>query len=287
MRTTLQSVRSPVVAGLFYPGDAAELRRTVRRFLGEAPAWPDDRPPPKAVIAPHAGYAYSGATAGVAFRALAGAGWPGDVGSFEPIGPMEPIDPVGSIERIVLLGPSHRIPFRGVATPGASAYATPLGEMAVDGELVAVAERLPVVAPYPAAHAPEHSLEVELPFLQELFGDATLLPLVVGDVEGDDLAQVLEAVWGGEETVIVVSSDLSHYLSYEEARRVDRATAERILAFDTPLDPYAACGAFPINGLLVAAARQGLRAELLDLRSSGDAAGDRSRVVGYGAFAFA
>lgn len=269
MRSTLQTVRSPVVAGLFYPGAAAELRATVRRFLDEAPAWPDGRRPPKAVIAPHAGYAYSGATAGFAFRALAGNG------------------AADAVERIVLLGPSHRVPFRGVATPGASAYATPLGEMAIDAELVATAERLPVVAPYPPAHAPEHSLEVELPFLQELFADATLLPLVVGDVEGDDLDQVLEAVWGGEETVIVVSSDLSHYLSYDEARRVDRATAERILALDGPLHPDSACGAFPINGLLVAAARKGLQAELLDLRSSGDTAGDKSRVVGYGAFAFA
>jgi len=272
MRTTLQSVRSPVVAGLFYPGDAVELRRAVRRYLGEAPAWPDDRRPPKAVIAPHAGYAYSGATAGHAFRALSR--------------DRSRTGGSAAVERVVLLGPSHRVPFRGVATPGTSFYATPLGEMPIDRELVSAAERLPVVAPYPAAHAPEHSIEVELPFLQELFADASLLPLVVGDVEAGDLAAVLEAVWGGSETGIVVSSDLSHYLSYDEAKRVDRATAERILALDAPLHPDAACGAFPINGLLVAAARKGLRAELLDLRSSGDAAGDRSRVVGYGAFVF-
>jgi hypothetical protein len=273
MRTTLQSVRSPVVAGLFYPGEAAELRRSVHRYLDDAPAWPGDRRPPKAVIAPHAGYAYSGATAGFAFRALSRDGSRhGDS---------------AAVERVVLLGPSHRIPFRGVATTEASAYATPLGEMPIDRELVSAAERLPVVAPYPAAHAPEHSLEVELPFLQELFAGASLLPLVVGDVEADDLAAVLEAVWGGSETVIVVSSDLSHYLSYEEARRVDRATAERILALDGPLLPTAACGAFPINGLLAVAAGKGLRAELLDLRSSGDTAGDKDRVVGYGAFAFA
>ncbi len=280
MISSSQAVRSPVVAGLFYPGSAAALRGAVEGYLAEAPPWPAGRPRPKAVIAPHAGYEYSGPTAGFAFRALGHA-----LG--EAVG-----DRTGdgggarTVERIVLLGPSHRVPFRGVATPGASAYATPLGEMPVDPELVAAAERLPVVAPYPAAHAPEHSLEVELPFLQHLFPGAALLPLVVGDVTADDLADVLEAVWGGEETVVVVSSDLSHYLPYEPARDADQATARRIVALDGPLHPDSACGAFPINGLLTTASRRGLRAELLDLRSSGDTAGDRDRVVGYGAFAF-
>jgi len=279
MISTPSSVRAPVVAGLFYPGSAAALRSAVHGHLADAPPWPAGRPLPKAVIAPHAGYAYSGPTAGFAFRALAGNGGAGDGG--------EDQDRERAIEHVVLLGPSHRVPFRGLATPGAAAYATPLGEMAIDASLVARAERLPVVAPYPAAHAPEHSLEVELPFLQELFAGATLLPLVVGDTEAQDVAAVLEAVWGGPETLIVVSSDLSHYLTYDRARAADGETARRILALDATLDPYDACGAFPINGLLTAAAAHGLEAELLDLRSSGDTAGDRDRVVGYGAFAFA
>lgn len=266
MAISPERVRAPAVAGLFYPGDPRALRRAVRRALDGAREWPAERPVPKAVIAPHAGYDFSGPVAGSAFRPLERA--------------------ATTVRRIVLLGPSHRVPLRGIATPGADAYATPLGEVAVDRELVAAVEELPFVAPEPAAHGPEHSLEVEVPFLQELFGDFTLLPLVVGDARPEEVAAALEAVWGGEETLIVVSSDLSHFLSYEEAREVDEATAERIVALRGPLDPGRACGALPINGLLLAAARHGLEAELLDLRSSGDTAGDRSRVVGYGAFAF-
>jgi AmmeMemoRadiSam system protein B len=222
------------------------------------------------VIAPHAGYDFSGPVAGSAFR------------------PLEADDTRSNRtgRRVVLLGPSHRVPFRGLATPGTDLYATPLGRVPVDRELVAAVEELPFVAPLPRAHAPEHSLEVELPFLQELFGDFTLLPLVVGDARPDEVAAALEAVWGDEDTVVVVSSDLSHFLSYDEARQVDGATAEQIVALRGPLASRQACGAFPINGLLVEAARRGLRAELLDLRSSGDTAGDRSRVVGYGAFVF-
>ena len=262
-------VRRPAVAGTFYPGDPGRLSADVRRYLDGARAPEAGLPPPKAVIAPHAGYPYSGPIAGTAFRALA---------------------PVASrLRRIVLLGPSHRVPLRGLGTPGADAFETPLGEFPVDAELVAAAEALPGVAENPRAHAPEHSLEVELPFLQELLRDApgaTLLPLVVGDAGPHDVARVLDAVWGGEETAVVISSDLSHYLPYDEARRRDGATAERILALDPTLGPYDACGAAPINGLLVAAASRGLEPSLLDLRSSGDTAGDHSAVVGYGAFTF-
>lgn len=166
------------------------------------------------------------------------------------------------------------------------ALATPLGEVEVDQDLSARVDRLEQVSINPAAHSEEHSLEVELPFLQLLFGKFTLLPLVVGDADSESVAEVLEALWGGDETAIVISSDLSHYLPYESAREADRATAERILALDTTLGPYDACGAFCINGLLACASARGMRGELLDLRNSGDTSGDRGRVVGYGAFAF-
>ncbi len=257
------SVRPAAVAGLFYPEAPRRLETEVDRFLAEATVHP--RPTPKAIIAPHAGYVYSGAIAGSAFRALGGL----------------------PIRRVVLLGPSHRVAFAGIALPGAQAFATPLGKVPVDAELAAAVAELPGVFPYPEAHAEEHSLEVELPFLQHLFADLAVLPLVVGDADAAAVAAVLERVWGGEETAIVISSDLSHFLPAAEAERVDRQTAQSILRLAGPVDPWEACGARPINGLLAAAGRLNLTPELLDLRHSGDTAGDRRRVVGYGAFAFA
>jgi len=270
----LERVRPPAVAGLFYPGNPARLATAVETYLELATERPPGRPRPKAVIAPHAGYDYSGPIAGSAFRAVAP-----DPRRAPPQG-----------HRVVLLGPAHRVPVRGIATPGTHAFSTPLGDVLVDLEMVEAVEELPFVAPYPAAHAPEHALEVELPFLQVLLGFFRMLPLVVGDASPEEVAQVLELVRGGDETLIVVSSDLSHFLPYDEARAVDRSTAEQIVALDGALDPSQACGAHPINGLLLAARRWGLEAELLDLRSSGDTVGrsaaDRARVVGYGAFAF-
>jgi MEMO1 family protein len=258
----MPTVRRPAVAGMFYPGSPRELRSTVEELLRSAPA--DRGPVPKAVIAPHAGYVYSGPTAGFAFQALAGL----------------------PLERIVVLGPAHRVPVRGLALPGADAFATPLGEVPVDAEGARVVADLPQVTTFPEAHAPEHSLEVELPFLQVLFPEARVLPIVVGDADGEEVAEVLDRVWGGPETAVVISSDLSHYLPYDTARRVDRETADEILALEGPLHSRQACGAYPINGLLVAARRRGMAPRLLDLRNSGDTAGDRGRVVGYGAFAF-
>lgn len=263
----MPTVRRPAVAGLFYPGSPAELRLTVEDLLRRTP--PAEGPVPKAVIAPHAGYVYSGATAAVAFQALAAAG--------------------ETLRRVIVLGPAHRVHVRGLALPGADAFVTPLGEVPVDAGAADAVSRLPQVTVYPEAHAPEHSLEVELPFLQVLFPGVQVLPLVVGDADGEEVAEVLEHVWGGPETAIVISSDLSHFLTYEAARRVDLDTSDEILALHGPLHPRQACGARPINGLLVAARRRGLIPKVLDLRSSGDApagAGDRSRVVGYGAFSF-
>jgi AmmeMemoRadiSam system protein B len=273
-------VRPAAVAGLFYPDDPVALRSTVEALLAaraaasrgaaaESSAAPATQPPgrpPKAVIAPHAGYSYSGPIAASAFAPLAAAA-PG-------------------IGRVVLLGPSHRVPLRGLGLPGVESFATPLGTVPLDLDAAAAAERLPQVAVRPDAHLEEHSLEVELPFLQVLLGSFQLLPLVVGEADGDEVAEVLEQAWEGEDTVVVISSDLSHYLPAEIAERVDRDTAARIMALNGPLTSRQACGAMPINGLLVAARRRGLAPRQLDLRHSGDTSGDRSRVVGYGAWAF-
>jgi AmmeMemoRadiSam system protein B len=257
-------IRPPAVAGTFYPDSPETLRFTVESLLRDVPA--ASGPPPKAIIAPHAGYLYSGPIAASAFQAVAAA--------------------AQRIERVVLLGPSHFVVLRGLGLPDMSYFATPLGDVRIDPEGAGAAMRLPQVRVQPDAHVREHSLEVELPFLQVLLGDFTLVPLVVGEAGPEEVAEVLDQLWGGPETLVVISSDLSHYLPYATAQAVDRETADAILAFGGPLDPRQACGARPVNGLLLAAERRGMTSALLDLRNSGDTAGDRDRVVGYGAFAF-
>jgi AmmeMemoRadiSam system protein B len=221
---------------------------------------------PKALIVPHAGYVYSGATAACAYALL---------------GPM-----ANTIERVVLLGPVHRVPVRGLAAPGADAFSTPLGEIRVDTAAIAALKHLPQVVVSPQAHALEHSLEVQLPFLQAMLPRFTLVPLAVGDATSDEVAQVLTALWGGPETLIVISSDLSHFLPYAAAQTTDQNTVEHILRLDGHLTHTQACGATPINGLLVAARSHHLQPRLLAQCNSGDTAGDRQRVVGYAAFAF-
>jgi AmmeMemoRadiSam system protein B len=269
MTEAVRRVRQPAVAGTFYPADPGALRAMVGGLLAAVPQRAGR--PPKALIAPHAGYVYSGPIAASAFAAFAG---------------LEAAGAGAAPRRIVLLGPAHRVAVRGLALPGVSAFATPLGAVEIDAEAVESIAGLPQVVVSAAAHAPEHSLEVELPFLQAVLGELRLVPLVVGDASGAEVAEVLERVWGGEETAVVVSSDLSHYLPYDAARRMDGETAGQILALAGPLGAGRACGARPIDGLLVAARRHGLVPELLDLRNSGDTAGDRRQVVGYGAFAF-
>ena len=262
---TLRGVRPAAVAGLFYPDDRSELRRTVDRFLLDA-VQPAPHVP-KAVIAPHAGYPYSGPIAGSAF---------------EPFRPL-----AGRIERIVLLGPSHRVAFRGLALPAADVFATPLGPIEVD---IAIAERLlelPQVRVDARPHAQEHALEVELPFLLQVLGPFRLVPLVVGEATDAEVAEVLRQAWGGEETRIVISSDLSHFLSYAAARELDGRTAEEIASLAGGLRSEQACGARPINGLLKIARELRMESTVLDLRNSGDTAGGRDQVVGYGAFTFA
>ena len=256
--------RPPAVAGMFYPGDPATLARDVDDAL--AGAHPLAGAAPKALIAPHAGYVYSGPIAASAYAAL------------------EPVR--NSIRRVVLLGPCHRVAVRGLALPSADAFDTPLGRVPVDREAVAALAGLPQVVVSGAAHAQEHSLEVQLPFLQRMLREFAIVPLAVGDASADEVADVLDRLWGGPETLVLISSDLSHYHRYDDAVRIDRATAAAIVALDPSLDHEQACGATPIAGLLTVARRRGLTAALLDLRNSGDTAGDRSRVVGYAAFAF-
>ena len=261
----MSEVRRAAVAGLFYPGSARHLRPTVERYL-EAAVIPQSGPTAKAVIAPHAGYVYSGPVAGSAFSCLAG--------------------DAEKIRRIVLVGPAHRIRVRGLALPRSDRFETPLGSVPIDEELVAAVAGFDQISVSEEAHAPEHCLEVELPFLQVILGDFSILPLLVSDAAMNDIADVLERVWGGEETRFVISSDLSHYLDYDRAREIDRETANQVVDMQGRIAEHRACGAAAINGLIEAARRQGLLPKVLDLRNSGDTAGDRDRVVGYGAFAF-
>jgi hypothetical protein len=250
---------------MFYPDDRDELAATVDEHLAEASQTPGRMP--KALVVPHAGYIYSGPIAASAYVRLRGA--------------------APHLRRVVLLGPAHRVWIQGLALPEAEGLETPLGILPVDREGAAAVARLPQVSSSARPHAQEHSLEVQLPFLQRVLPGVPVVPLVVGDASAEHVAEVLEQLWEGDDTLILISSDLSHYLPYDEACAVDRKTADRILALDAEhLDTDMACGAIPLSGLLLAARRRGLRARELDVRNSGDTAGDRSRVVGYGSFAF-
>ncbi|MEE8350773.1 MAG: AmmeMemoRadiSam system protein B [Rhodospirillales bacterium] len=261
----MNQIRKAAVAGQFYPGTATELDTAVRGFLNAAETSSD--PVPKAIIAPHAGYAYSGAVAASAYARLA---------------PAHAI-----IKRVVLLGPCHRVAVQGLALSGADAFETPLGQIPVDTDAAAEILKMAQVQVFDATHAEEHSLEVHLPFLQVILDDFSVVPLVVGDASPEDVADVIEALWGGEETLIVVSSDLSHYLDYDAAQRIDTETCRAIENLDgAAISPDGACGRFPVGGLLEVAKRRGLSATTLDLRNSGDTAGSKDKVVGYGSWAF-
>lgn len=259
-------IRPPAVAGTFYPADARRLQQVVNEFLDTAVS-PPTLTLPKAIIAPHAGYIYSGPIAGSAYKPLA-AGQP--------------------VHRVILIGPAHTMAVRGLATVSVAAFATPLGAVTVDSQAVAALQPLPQVDILDAAHAQEHGLEVHLPFLQTLYPDFTIVPLVAGQTTGAEVAEVLAAVWGGPETLIVISSDLSHYYDYHTAQQLDRATAQAIQTLQPEkLGKESACGRIPIQGLLLQAQAEKLAGQTVDLRNSGDTAGSKERVVGYGAFLFA
>jgi hypothetical protein len=258
------NLRPAAVAGMFYPESADSLSREIAQML--AAAKPAEALRPKAIVVPHAGYRYSGPIAASAYAALS---------ALRTI-----------VKRIVLLGPTHRIAVNGLALPATVGFSTPLGDVPLDTQAMAAIRALPQVSVSDAAHALEHSLEVQLPFLQMVFDEFSLIPLAVGQCSPESVAEVLGYLWGGDETLIVVSSDLSHYLPYAQAQQLDERTAQRILHLEQIIDHQQACGATPINGLLLAAQRHDLKAQLLDLRNSGDTAGDRSRVVGYASFAF-
>ncbi len=260
----MSSVRPAAVAGTFYPGDARALAAEVDDLLGVAAEPLPRLGYPKALVVPHAGYIYSGAVAARAYDELTAAR--------------------GRVKRVVLLGPAHRVAVRGLAASSASAFATPLGEVRIDSDALAAVRDLAQVAVSDAAHALEHSLEVQLPFLQKMLGEFALAPFAVGMASVREVAEVLERLWGGAETLIVISTDLSHYHSYEDARAIDGATIERIARFATDLDHDEACGATPLNGLLATAKERRLRVKLLSACNSGDTGGGKGRVVGYSAF---
>lgn len=260
----MNNIRPAAVAGAFYPGDPATLTTTVDRLL--AGAEPASGMQAKALIVPHAGYVYSGSTAAAAYATLAP--W------------------AKTIRRVILLGPTHRVAVDGIALPVAEAFSTPLGTIRLDAQAIAAIADLPQIVFSDHAHAFEHSLEVHLPFLQRVLEQFTLVPLAVGHATPQAVAEVLDRLWDGPETLIVVSSDLSHFLPYRTAQQVDGNTCRHILQFDTHIHPEQACGAYPINGLLLAASQRGLTPTLLGLCNSGDTAGDKNRVVGYAAFSF-
>lgn len=261
----MSSVRPAAVAGMFYPADPRILAAEVDDLLGSVEQVAPRLGYPKALIVPHAGYVYSGGVAAHAYDELAAAR--------------------GRVRRVVLLGPTHRVAVRGLAVPGAGHFATPLGNVRIDTAALQAVRDLPQVVASDAAHAREHSLEVQLPFLQKMLGDFALVPFAVGAASVQEVAAVIERLWGGPETLVVISTDLSHYHPYETARAIDGATVERIAAFSTDLDHEEACGATPLNGLLLTARKKGLELKLLSACNSGDTAGGKGQVVGYSAFA--
>jgi AmmeMemoRadiSam system protein B len=257
------TVRQPAVAGLFYPAEPGQLESDIQQLLLQARHYDLM---PKALVVPHAGYIYSGAIAATAYTAL--------------------LSVAAHIRHVVLLGPTHCVAVNGLVLPGVDAFDTPLGRIMLDKNGENALTHLPQVSISQQAHELEHSLEVQLPFLQNVLGEFTLLPLAVGMATPEDVAEVLETVWGGDETLIIISSDLSHYLPYAVAQRVDGATAKSIMKLQPAIEHEQACGATPIGGLLIAARHHQLTPHLLDLRNSGDTAGSKDQVVGYAAFAF-
>ncbi|MDH5601846.1 MAG: AmmeMemoRadiSam system protein B [Gammaproteobacteria bacterium] len=261
----MNQIRRPAVAGMFYPANKQSLGHDIHHYLDQAES--ETVSVPKALVVPHAGYIYSGPVAAFAYKQLL---------------PVKDI-----INRVVLLGPSHRVAFHGLAAPQSDIFTTPLGDIPIDHQSIELIAELPQVIISEQAHLEEHSLEVQLPFLQEVLTKFTLVPLVVGDADRFEVAEVIEKLWGDEHTLIVISTDLSHYHGYNEAKQMDRATSEAIVNLNADQIGYDdACGRNGLKGMITLAVQKQLVAEILDLRNSGDTAGDKSCVVGYGAYVF-
>lgn len=260
--------RQPAVAGMFYPADTTTLKSDIHHYFEDTSEFSNHyNHSPKAIVVPHAGYIFSGPIAASAYKQL--------------------IPIKHKINRVVLLGPCHRVAFKGLAAPESTVFNTPLGDIPIDQKAIEELTHLEQVTASDLAHREEHSLEVQLPFLQEMLDDFTLIPLVVGDTNTNDVAEVIEQLWGDEQTLIVISTDLSHYHEYNEAKQLDRATSDAIENLKPDLIGYEdACGRNGLRGMLSVAKDKHLSIDTLDLRNSGDTAGDKNRVVGYGAYVF-
>ena len=258
-------IRQPAVAGMFYPGNPRQLRADLEYMLDSAALPALDPQSIKAIVVPHAGYIYSGPVAATAYKLL--------------------LSRRQQIKRVVLLGPSHHVALQGMAIPTCNVFRTPLGDIPLDQHALQSITGLSGVMKRDDAHSQEHSLEVQLPFLQAVLDDFVLIPLVVGTVDAKTVATVLDKLWGGCETLIVISTDLSHYLPYAAAKASDSHTTKLIEQLDHSIVGEQACGCHPLNGLLKLAGIKGLAVRPLDLRNSGDTAGSRDQVVGYGSYA--
>lgn len=259
----MSQIRQPAVAGMFYPADKQLLTDDIHQYLSDVEYM--QKTQPKAIVVPHAGFIYSGPIAASAYKQI--------------------LPHKDTINRVVLLGPSHRVAFNGLAVPESDEFSTPLGNISIDQKGIQLLSNLPQVIVSDQAHKEEHSLEVQLPFLQKVLDEFTLIPIVVGDAERHEVAEVINTLWGDEHTLIVISTDLSHYHGYAEAKQLDRATSDAIVNLKADLIGYEdACGRNGLKGLMTVAEEKHLSIDILDLRNSGDTAGDKSRVVGYGAY---
>ncbi|MGB1801307.1 MAG: AmmeMemoRadiSam system protein B, partial [Gammaproteobacteria bacterium] len=261
------SIRPTAVAGSFYPKQASELNNMLEKFLSQYAVNDSVKITiPKAIIAPHAGYIYSGQTAASVYSNL------------------EQVK--DKIKRVVLLGPTHRVYVNGIALPSNTHFSSPLGNVSIDTESLKKISSHSFVDYIDEAHTQEHSLEVHIPFLQKVLNDFVLLPILVSNAAPEQVATILKELWGNDETLIVISSDLSHFLNYETANKTDSHTTELIEKFDYEhIGSKQACGCMPMRGLLKLAQEKNMTIQTVDLRNSGDTAGSKDRVVGYGAYA--
>ncbi len=262
----MATARPAAVAGTFYDDNPQRLNQSVIHYLLEAEKKPESKGKvPKAIIVPHAGYVYSGSVAATAYARLKSA--------------------KETIQKVILLGPCHKVAVQGLAMSSADYFLTPLGRIGLDKELQSKIAALPQVTTMDATHAQEHSLEVHLPFLQTILRNFTLVPLVVGNATPEQVSEVLDILWGGPETLIIISTDLSHYLSYEQANELDGKTKQAIENFNiNGIGNDQACGRIPVKGLLHLAQKKGMEISTVDFRNSGDTAGPKNRVVGYGSW---